>query len=262
MLTTALLLWVVQAVAATPALPSTLEIDLVFPRNETYAPAAMFPIVFALQNASLFPLLHAYFNPGIMAMFTRESDIVDSLWGISLKKNLVPTNTSDAREFYIYTYSTELNKAPGNGSASYYLYWFLGMENCSITNDWPSQHVYFSIQHGAQKPNLSTAGSTVPCEILPHMSIAVNSSIADCSIPSAPDALSLDRGTPCSATQIDEQTAANISASMEAEECRQISPVISCPAKSKAAAPVRLDKADLAVLAGGLVMAFRVACLL
>lgn len=34
-----------------------LEVDLLFPRNETYAPTEKFPIVFAIQNAELAPLV-------------------------------------------------------------------------------------------------------------------------------------------------------------------------------------------------------------
>ena len=44
--------------------PATIEFDVVFPRNDTYAPAAVFPIVFALQNskdaAAFRPLLSWY----------------------------------------------------------------------------------------------------------------------------------------------------------------------------------------------------------
>jgi hypothetical protein len=48
------LLWVV--VQADPTtFPATVEVDLIFPRNDTYAPSALFPIVFAFQNAALAP---------------------------------------------------------------------------------------------------------------------------------------------------------------------------------------------------------------
>ncbi|KAJ4854214.1 uncharacterized protein T069G_11193 [Trichoderma breve] len=36
-----------------PTLPATLEVDLLFPRNETYAPSWLMPVVFAVQNSSL-----------------------------------------------------------------------------------------------------------------------------------------------------------------------------------------------------------------
>ncbi|KAF4439700.1 hypothetical protein F53441_12511 [Fusarium austroafricanum] len=38
----------------------TLEIDLVFPRNETYSPTPMFPLVFSYRNPQLIPLLRPF----------------------------------------------------------------------------------------------------------------------------------------------------------------------------------------------------------
>src|SRR3978361_1099068 len=45
-----LLLFSLPNLIITEAFPQTVEIDLIFPRNETYAPTAYFPIVFAIQN--------------------------------------------------------------------------------------------------------------------------------------------------------------------------------------------------------------------
>ncbi|KAK3950984.1 hypothetical protein QBC32DRAFT_375165 [Pseudoneurospora amorphoporcata] len=44
--------------------PTTIEFDVVFPRKDTYAPAAVFPIIFALQNpkdATAFRLLLSWY---------------------------------------------------------------------------------------------------------------------------------------------------------------------------------------------------------
>ncbi|KAL5087857.1 hypothetical protein Trisim1_007508 [Trichoderma cf. simile WF8] len=41
------------AKSTSPTLPATLEVDLLFPRNETYAPSWLMPVVFAVQNSSL-----------------------------------------------------------------------------------------------------------------------------------------------------------------------------------------------------------------
>jgi hypothetical protein len=43
---------------ATPKYPTTVELDLVFPRNETYAPVGLMPITFALQNPQAAVPLH------------------------------------------------------------------------------------------------------------------------------------------------------------------------------------------------------------
>ncbi|RMJ23487.1 hypothetical protein PHISP_05637 [Aspergillus sp. HF37] len=37
--------------------PQTVEVDMVFPRNETYGLSTLMPVVFAIQNPDLAPLL-------------------------------------------------------------------------------------------------------------------------------------------------------------------------------------------------------------
>ncbi|KAH9215490.1 hypothetical protein DL95DRAFT_500531 [Leptodontidium sp. 2 PMI_412] len=44
--------WVTWAVANSITLPTTVELDLVFPLNETYAPIDPFPVIFVIQNAA------------------------------------------------------------------------------------------------------------------------------------------------------------------------------------------------------------------
>ncbi|THC87758.1 hypothetical protein EYZ11_012793 [Aspergillus tanneri] len=46
-----LLVGVAVGLGAIVGASGVLEVDLVFPRNETYAPTDYFPVVFALQNA-------------------------------------------------------------------------------------------------------------------------------------------------------------------------------------------------------------------
>ncbi|KAL2016191.1 hypothetical protein VTK56DRAFT_4080 [Thermocarpiscus australiensis] len=56
----AALLWAAQVGAAT--FPVTVEVDLIFPRNDTYGPSPLFPIVFAFQNAALAPSIDPAFD--------------------------------------------------------------------------------------------------------------------------------------------------------------------------------------------------------
>ncbi|ETS86258.1 hypothetical protein PFICI_00086 [Pestalotiopsis fici W106-1] len=54
--------WLVTAyvgivLAATNITSGIMEVDLVFPRNETYAPTSSLPVVFAIKNPELLPLL-------------------------------------------------------------------------------------------------------------------------------------------------------------------------------------------------------------
>lgn len=45
--------WALAACVAAAQDTGVVEIDLVFPRNETYAPSTLFPVVFAVQNSEL-----------------------------------------------------------------------------------------------------------------------------------------------------------------------------------------------------------------
>lgn len=46
--------------AATRDISGVVEVDLLFPRNDTCAPAPHVPIVFAIQNTELAPLLNLW----------------------------------------------------------------------------------------------------------------------------------------------------------------------------------------------------------
>ena len=46
-----LILLQLRCCAAKITFPTTVEVDLVFPRNDTYAPSAIFPVVLAVHNA-------------------------------------------------------------------------------------------------------------------------------------------------------------------------------------------------------------------
>jgi hypothetical protein len=51
--------WLVLAcLGAVNAASGVVEVDLVFPRNDTYAPSSAFPVIFAVQNPGLAPFLN------------------------------------------------------------------------------------------------------------------------------------------------------------------------------------------------------------
>jgi hypothetical protein len=49
-----------DATATTTLTPGIFEVDLLFPRNETYTPQALMPVVFAMQNPTLASPLGAF----------------------------------------------------------------------------------------------------------------------------------------------------------------------------------------------------------
>jgi hypothetical protein len=253
------LLWVV--VQADPTtFPATVEVDLIFPRNDTYAPSALFPIVFAFQNAALAPSL----DPGF------ELDLWDltslNLTGYSPALDLAWTNFSGSDPKYVYTFVTHPK------ASSYRLEWAFGAGNCSdqggtveLGGGFRSNSVEFTIQNGAQPPDLVAATAGASCSNMSHFAFNLTGTL-DIAVPAQydgrntcavfSDVQSLVAGNPC-AVQVGSATASSISAALTATACVAVSPVVSCPPTKNVASGGRDTgfTGCMAVL-GGLVAAF------
>ncbi|KAI1735374.1 hypothetical protein F4680DRAFT_435695 [Xylaria scruposa] len=157
-----------SAVAANaPQYPTTLEVDIVFPRNDTYAPVDVFPLVIAIQNNSLSQFLDfdMVLLWTIISHVDNHSTVVDSG---SFETN--PPTSDDQR--YLVSAATKLNSTEGRFS----FYWNLAVNNCSIANvnangtstidtlhiDY-STETYFTLQNDAQRPDLIAATSPDTC---------------------------------------------------------------------------------------------------
>ncbi|KAH8885957.1 hypothetical protein GQ53DRAFT_828333 [Thozetella sp. PMI_491] len=132
------LLWVAEQVVATK-FPATVEVDLTSPRNDTYAPTALFPIV---------PVL-----------------------------DLATTNFSGSDPTYVYTYITHLNTTDRGTAATYILVWDFSAGSYSerggalkLGSGFRNNSVTFTIQNRAQQPDLVAAAASVdaPCSSMSH----------------------------------------------------------------------------------------------
>jgi hypothetical protein len=81
-------LWAVDAAAG------VLEVDLVFPRNDTYAPTALFPVIIAFQNARLAPFL----IPQLSLQITDVDDNYQT--GVSPQYDMRWANFSSSEPYY------------------------------------------------------------------------------------------------------------------------------------------------------------------
>ncbi|KAF1835103.1 hypothetical protein BDW02DRAFT_579077 [Decorospora gaudefroyi] len=75
------ILFLAACAGAVNAALGVMEVDLVFPRNETYAPTEIFPLIFAFQNSELAPLLKPRLSEYHVLQFTidksgQEVDLV------------------------------------------------------------------------------------------------------------------------------------------------------------------------------------------
>lgn len=146
--------------------PETVEVNLVFPHNDTYAPVPFIPIVFAIQNfhASRSLFLSFYFK------------IVGAPWwnttiqeGIMHMEHANYSNNASNLHF-MYDWTNNLNNTKGHWA----IIWDLYTANCTDTGVGPgplklngiSQRkvVYFSTGDGAQQPDLITATNDGNCE--------------------------------------------------------------------------------------------------
>ncbi|KAK3934564.1 hypothetical protein QBC46DRAFT_399473 [Diplogelasinospora grovesii] len=260
----AALLWATQVGATT--FPATVEVDLIFPRNETYAPSALFPIVFAFQNAALVPSL----DPGF------DLTLWDSTGNNTIPGqpvlNLWATNFSGNDPTYVYTYVTALNTTEGGASASHRLTWGFSAGNCSdkygaltFGGGFVGSGVEFTIQSGAQQPDLVAAtANSASCANITHFAFNLTGTL-DVAVPAEHDgrntcAVFSDvqpqvAGNPC-AVQVSSATASSISAALTATACAAANPVVSCKSTNAAAKGWKTGNTAYTAVLGGLVVAF------
>ncbi|KAK3936205.1 hypothetical protein QBC46DRAFT_395595 [Diplogelasinospora grovesii] len=259
------LLWAVVVQAGATTFPATVEVDLIFPRNDTYAPSALFPIVFAFQNAALAPSLDPGFDLTLWAVSGLNTT------GYSPALDLAATNFSGSDPTYVYTYVTHLNAADDGTAASYRLAWDFSAGNCSdqgggalkFGGGFRNNSIEFTIQSGAQAPDLvaATASAAASCSNISHFAFNLTDTL-NVALPAQYDSRNtcavfsdvqpLVAGNPC-AVQVGTATASSISAALTATACAAVSPVVSCPSTN--AAPGGQDTGYTVVL-GGIVAAF------
>ena len=259
----------VVAADVTTASPGAgvVEVDVIFPRNQTYAPTNdTVPVVFAIQN----PALASYVNVEIGFYIVHESDVdkwpPPSLvaWDHWLKwATISPDEPYYFSNFFSQTY--EIKAASGRFRLVWDVYWY----NCSffdadgsLWNDTRAaeRYVDFAIQSGGRPMDLVAAtASGEPCG--PEFGVAINVTSQTVAVPAARQASWGGNGTchvlaedgptptadPCR-VQVSSAVVASMSASREAEMCAARG---DCGRKSSAAQPLAVASvAGLAAVFG------------
>lgn len=162
---------------------TTIEFDVVFPRNDTYAPTAVFPIIFALQNpkaAAAFRPLSSWYLGKIGNNITDllEEDHTDVMgprgasepagslgWhGISNIWHTAPTNITSDPHYLVYW--TDKLKSP-NAEGQYWLRFEFDTFNCTDSRIWRYSDsirtkILFTIKEGAKAPDLVAKPGVCP----------------------------------------------------------------------------------------------------
>ncbi|KAI0467014.1 hypothetical protein F4859DRAFT_284411 [Xylaria cf. heliscus] len=154
--------------ASPPKYPTTLEVDLVFPRNDTYAPVDAFPLVIAIQNNFLTHFLD--FDMELLWVLLRIDNESESVSIDAGYFDTTPPVYDDQR--YLVSATTRLNSTEGR----FALHWQLNVNNCSIANINANgtssvdnvytkyiNETYFTLQNTAQPPDLVAATSPDTC---------------------------------------------------------------------------------------------------
>jgi len=230
---------------------SSAEVDVVFPRNDTFEPMPLMPVVFAVQNPAaieqLYPTLDymvapldapnegsferlrirylppnettAFLYKGIPSQFNTER-----VWKFSWQLRWVNCSTSENGT--AYDDDDTLNDFHGFHRRTY----------------WPLQSFIFTTRKGGLQPNLTTITTGDDCgktqalrfdvkEYLPVPAKLSGDGVTSCALLASP----APTPSPCKAS-IESEAASGISSSLTSTECRSATPAVSCPPKDDGAA--------------------------
>ncbi|KAH8731880.1 hypothetical protein GQ44DRAFT_722049 [Phaeosphaeriaceae sp. PMI808] len=222
------------------AATGVVEVDLVFPRNETYAPTDVFPVVLAFQNAHLAP----YLAPALTAKISKADNSSDYIRLRSYDLRLAAFTTHEP--YY------EVRYTPFQQEGQYMLTWEFGWASCTNLTlgytegkyygppyiyNWTSRWVYFTIQNSGRPVDLVAATSDDTCSEISAVAIDIATTLPN-RVATRPDyatgsecastAFTTPTPTPCKA-KIGSAAASSISSSVSHDRCIQTgSPQDSC----------------------------------
>jgi hypothetical protein len=225
-----------------------LEVDLVFPRNETYAPAERFPVVFAFQN----PERARYLNTDITYTIWNLDDRNDTL---TRSHDLRWVNWSGSEPYLAHEFFSTFSNE-GRWRVSWSLTWQSCDEDAfenhpfgaNMIRNMSTWATWFTLQSSAPKVDLvaATANKTCPGEY----GVVIDVTDKTMKVPSGVrwsggdytnDTCAVAAPTPTSTpdpcrVHIGKTTVASMEASLLARLCRGLNPPSDCPEDKKSAA--------------------------
>jgi hypothetical protein len=230
-------------------------VDLVFPRNETYAPTQFFPVVWAVHNPRLAELLNVHVELELQG------------WNIFDNIGAGPRNSSfrlrwldgtSKDPFFQYSPFQQLSAA-ANWDLDWKIYWnsctngssFFETADGAKFTDFTQGSVMFTTKDATQQPDLMSDTTDTTCS--PESGVAIKvagtqgEGVQVCAVATSPDPTSTP--TPCR-VQIDSVAAASISSSITSQICRSVPIPVGCPNRDedKKSAAQRLAVASFAGL--------------
>ena len=191
-----------------------VEVDMIFPRNETYAPGPFMPVVFAIQNSAIAAPLDIYITWSVYQLDGNASS--------SGVLDLRDANFTRADPFFVFGLAQRVNGTKGHWAAT----WDFGFQNCSmrtqagknyttISQNLAYSSIEFTTKPDAPAPNLvqspeacvGSKGVVINiAETLPVSSLSTNDGHDSCHVLASPPSVT---GNSCSVT-VNETTAVSI----------------------------------------------------
>ncbi|KAK4170746.1 hypothetical protein QBC36DRAFT_341371 [Triangularia setosa] len=174
-------LWSLVGVFGTIAhATNVMEVDLVFPRNETYTTDQQMPVVFAIRNAQLGPLL----QPSIEYQVRNRSDLGQTM--PSHHHLFLNVSWTDYEPYYAYTF---INMT---AEGTFQIFWTTSWVFCNqtgdrnqIVRDHTTELLYFTIKKDAPATDLvAVTANDQLCNASPGISVNISSATA---VPSSPE---------------------------------------------------------------------------
>ncbi|KAI1375638.1 hypothetical protein F4677DRAFT_421929 [Hypoxylon crocopeplum] len=225
--------------------PTTAEVHLIYPRNDTYAPTTLMPIVFAIQNSQLAAPLDLNIQWDIYQIGVYDGLVAS---GVLLLTGVDFSNNSDP--YFKFTSTAKLNVT----EAAWMLMWTLSSGNCSIGSEgddgWTDNLSYynrvmvahFTTKNGTKEPDLvaATAVDNGVCASNTQGYFTFNVTgtlhVSDprkydgrdtCAILAPPEPTVSANATACGPS-IDASAASSISAAITSRACKALNPVVTC----------------------------------
>ncbi|UNI17015.1 hypothetical protein JDV02_003395 [Purpureocillium takamizusanense] len=246
-----LVLSLLASLAKAEEVTGRAEVDVIFPRNDTFEPMPLMPVVFAVQNpgaiGQLYPTLQYWLAP---LDSPKEGGYQD------LRIRDLPPNETTA-----FLYRGIANTV--NTERMWEFSWHLRWTNCSTSDNGtafddehtlndlngfhrrtynPLQSIIFTTRKGGLQPNLTALSTGEDCgktqalgfDVKQYLSVPARLSgdgVTSCALLASP----APTPSPCKAS-VESEAASSISSSLTSTECRSTNPAVSCPPKDDGAA--------------------------
>ncbi|KAI1275906.1 hypothetical protein F5Y07DRAFT_368339 [Xylaria sp. FL0933] len=188
--------------------PTTIEFDNVFPRNDTYSPVDLMPIVFAVQNSSVASSL-GFVVTWVLAIADDNDQYISQDSG---RIDFAFADYSNNDPYFAVDY-TNLRKIEG----IYRITWSLDADYCHANSSHASvNNVTFTIKKGAKQPDLVATTLPNTCQTIQSVPFTKSEAGACPVLGGAPN--------PC-ALNITQERASSISAAITESACMPENPM-------------------------------------